>query len=199
MMLYLRHQTVDGPHISRAEARAHGSAVAHALLQKLLLELKLPSALKKAPSGKPMLAYCDTVDFNLSHTEGLAVCALLQSENAPRVGVDAELLTNFDAERISAFSTRFFAPYEQKRLAAAHDPAACFTRIFTRKEAYAKYCGNGLGEHLSATDTLAPDFESTHGVRFHAYRHENVFIMLCVPENVTVKPTTTLCEDTATW
>lgn len=199
MMLYLRHQAFDGPYISRTEARAHGSAVAHALLQKLLLELKLPSALKKSPSGRPALAYCDTVDFNLSHTEGLAVCALLQSENAPRVGVDAELLTTFDAERISAFSARFFAPYEQRCLATASDSAACFTRIFTRKEAYAKYCGDGLGAHLTATDTLAPDFESTNGVRFYAYRHENVFIMLCVPESVTVKPSTTLCEDTATW
>jgi len=199
MMLYLRHQIFHGPHVSRVEARAHGSAVAHALLHALLLELKLPLALKADPQGRPALAHCDTVDFNLSHTEGLAVCALLQSENSPRVGVDAELLTNFDAERIAAFAARFFAPCEQKCLAKANDPATCFTRIFTRKEAYAKYCGDGLGLHLSATDTLATDFESSHGVRFYAYRHNDIFISLCTPENIEDKPQTTLREDPVTW
>lgn len=191
-MLYLRHTLFYTQGLTRAQKRAHGSAAAHALLTDLLTDLDLPQALEKNAQGRPFLAACPTVDFNLSHTEELAVCALLQCENTPRIGVDAEALRVFDDEKAKAFAARFFAPYEQQHLAAAHDRAACFTRIFTRKEAYAKYCGDGLGKHLRTSDTLAPDFESAHGVRFYTYLHENTFITLCVPQSVHEKPITTL-------
>ena len=191
-MLYLRYRVIAEGGGTRAQRRARESAAAHALLQELLAELRLPTGLKNDKNGRPFLIDAPQVDFNLSHTSGLAVCSLLTGITRPRVGVDAEEICRFDSARITALAQRFFAPHEQAHLATATDAATCFTRIFTRKEAYAKLCGNGLGAHLRATDTLTPDFEEAHGVRFYLYRHGDVFITLCVPREITEPPVTTL-------
>ena len=191
-MLYLRHARFEGQGLSRAKNRALGSATAHALLQELLAQLSLPYTLKTSAAGRPSLKDIPTVDFNLSHTDTLAVCALLQGENAPRVGVDAEDTATLSSERAEALAARFFAPCEQKALAEARDKITCFTRIFTKKEAYAKYCGNGLGAHLRSTDTMQKDFESKARVRFYTYREGATLITLCLPQHVTDLPITTL-------
>ena len=167
----------------RREACAEQSAVAHELLNDVLKKLGIPpSPLLKTKEGRPYFMDLPLVDFNLSHTEGLAVCALWQVRQAPlpRVGVDTERLSPFDGAKIKAFAGRFFGPYERRFVLAAKDLRAAFTQVFVQKESYAKYQGTGLGSHLSQTDTCAPDFEKKHGVRFYAYREGDHFISLCV-------------------
>ena len=188
-MLYLRHKHFEGQGLSRAENRARGSEAAHALLKDLLTELRLPCALKTSAAGRPFLENCQTVDFNISHTSSLAVCALLQAENAPRVGVDAEDAATLDKTRIEALTARFFAPCEQKAWQAAADKTACFL---------SKYIGDGLGAHLSSTDTMREGFEAENRVRFYTYREGTAVITLCLPQHVTELPITTLCPYTIT-
>lgn len=175
----------------RREARAAQSAAAHRLLNDVLGKLGIPpSPLLKTKEGRPYFKDLPLVDFNLSHTEGLAVCALWQAEQAqsPRVGVDTERLTHFEGDKIEAFADRFFAPAERRFVLTARDQRAAFTQVFVQKEAFAKYRGTGLGAHLSQTDTCAPDFEKENGVRFYTYREGNHFISLCVSDACEEKP-----------
>lgn len=175
----------------RRALRDAQSEAAHKLLFEIADALHLPpSPIVKTDKGRPYFKDLPTVDFSLSHTEDLAVCALQKCENGtqPRIGVDAEICTHFSDAKITSFSLRFFGKHEQQHIARAADPKAAFTEIFVRKEAYAKYCGNGLGAHLTETDTMAPNFEQAKGVRFFSYQEENIFISLCLSYDCAEEP-----------
>lgn len=177
--------------VKRRDARAEQSALAHALLDDVLKKLGLsPSPLLKTKEERPYLKDHPLVDFNLSHTEGLAVCALWQVDEAPppRVGVDTERLCSFDPTKLCAFANRFFGACERRFVLGSEEPRVAFTHVFTRKEAYAKYLGTGLGAQLSQTDTCAPDFEKANGVRFYTYREGDYFISLCVSSTCEDQP-----------
>lgn len=79
--------------------------------------------------------------FNLSHTRGLAACAVSLDHE---VGLDAEVL-NKSREELE-IATRFFAPTELALLrgASAIDRPDLFARMWTLKEAYFKATGRGL-------------------------------------------------------
>lgn len=177
--------------LERREARAAQSALAHGLLDDVLKKLGIaPCPLLKTKEGRPYFKDLPLVDFSLSHTEGLAVCAFWQvdEEPPPRVGVDTERLSHFDSAKIEAFVNRFFGPSERRFVLSAKDRRAAFTHVFVQKEAYAKYQGTGLGAHLSQTDTCVPDFENENGVRFFAYREGEHFISLCVSSTCKEQP-----------
>jgi 4'-phosphopantetheinyl transferase len=89
--------------------------------------------------GKPYLEDL-TLQFNVSHSNDLAVYALIK--NHP-IGVDIEKIENKFSEGVAR---RYFHPEEYTRLIAlpmeAH--AAEFYRIWARKEALIKALGEGL-------------------------------------------------------
>ncbi len=190
--MLILHSICLPPSKRGAEARTAQSAAAHKLLDEVAAALRLPNApVVTTDKGRPYFEGLSNVDFSLTHTSSLAACALQCSEgkNPPRIGIDAEVLTSLSDAKITAFSLRFFGKHEQDYLEHAADRRAAFTEIFVRKEAYAKQVGNGLGKHLSATDTGHPDFEQTAGVRFYKYRRKDIFICLCVSRNCDEKPT----------
>ena len=159
------------------------SEAAHALLFEIVQALNLPhSPIVTAEKGRPYFKDLPTVDFSLAHTDGFAICALQSCNNGtrPRVGVDAEKKTHYSDAKIKSFSLRFFGKHEQDYIEHAADRQAAFTEVFVRKEAYAKYCGDGLGAHLSKTDTMAPQFEKSKGVRFFSCLEKNIFVSLCL-------------------
>lgn len=98
---------------------------------------------------KPSLAQTHDLDFNLSHTEGMAIFGFTRGH---RIGVDIEhLRSNFRADEIAE---RFFSAAEREALrgipeARRHE---CFFRIWTRKEAYIKALGEGLSHPLHQFD-----------------------------------------------
>ena len=100
--------------------------------------------------GKPHLRYPDVgLQFNLSHSEGLAVyaCALGRP-----VGIDIERVR---AHRdLGAVAARFFSPLERARLRAPPAPlrVEAFYRCWTRKEAHVKVVGSGLSVPLHDFD-----------------------------------------------
>lgn len=95
-------------------------------------------------NGRPCLPDCPGLDFSVTHSHGIAFCAL---SDGGRVGIDAEKLRDFpSASRLAA---RFFAPAEQNEE---------FFRVWTRKEAYLKYLGtgfsaDGIPDGIAALDT----------------------------------------------
>lgn len=118
-----------------------------------------PDTWQFAPNafGKPFVAGpCATpLEFNLSHTQGLAVCLVALGRE---VGVDAEDLTR-TVDHLT-LARRFFAASEVAALEALppqRQPAA-FYRFWTFKEAYVKACGLGLSVPLGDfAFTLAAD------------------------------------------
>ncbi len=183
-MLVLHYKKLTDTVSERKQARAAQSAAAWGLLHEIAAECGLADAvLAKTSKGRPYYKDVPTVDFSLSHTSTLAVCAFWHktTESPPRIGVDAETRSTYSKDRITTFSLRFFGAHERRYVLNAKDPQAAFTRVFVRKEAYAKYCGDGIGNHLSATDTLSPDFKAKNGVRFVTLREGEHDICICLP------------------
>jgi 4'-phosphopantetheinyl transferase len=110
------------------------------------------------PHGKPALdgpAAGGGVDFNVSHSGDLALCAVARTR---AVGVDVEAVRpDFATDQVAR---RFFAPAEVAALAALppHQRVGAFFACWTRKEAYIKARGTGLALGLDRFEvSLAPD------------------------------------------
>ena len=112
--------------------------------------------LVRGPRGKPSLRDAPgAIEFNLSHSSGLAVVAL--TRGCP-LGVDVEGMRTIRDLPDLARST--FAPEETADLLALPDAERqrAFFRCWTRKEAYIKAIGEGLYEPLDRFRvTLRPD------------------------------------------
>ncbi|MCF3650815.1 4'-phosphopantetheinyl transferase family protein [Synoicihabitans lomoniglobus] len=131
---------------------------AHAALRRVLarvLEVAPPSLrFTKGPAGKPSIASATPapLHFNLSHAHEYALIGL--SRDYP-IGVDLEW-SGRDVEYNDIVS-RFFSTIEKQAwaaLAPSEFPTAFF-RAWTRKEAYVKARGAGLGH---ASENYSVDF-----------------------------------------
>lgn len=98
--------------------------------------------------GKPILTseYAATLEFNMSHSLS---CALVGVMRGAALGVDVEAVERI--ADIHAIAERNFAEEERAQLFALADAeqAEGFYRIWTRKEAYIKAIGSGLGHALN--------------------------------------------------
>lgn len=110
----------------------------------------------RLPGGKPILAGCPDgsfpevagkIHFSVSHTDDVFGCAV--SDEA--VGLDLQLARPLRMQRLAE---RYFNPDEIEYL---QEDASCeqrFFRLWTRKEAYAKYTGAGLQAVLEKAPVL---------------------------------------------
>lgn len=113
--------------------------------------------------GKPRLTVGD-LHFNLAHSGNVTLVAV--TRGCP-IGVDVEQLRPVD--RGVEIAARSFHPAENEAIAAASadELAACFLRIWTRKEAVLKAVGIGLGYPLDAFDVLAVNDEGAIAIAPH--------------------------------
>ena len=128
-----------------------------------------PSALQFGyePRGKPFLTNLPErpapVQFNLSHSRGLALYAIGRDR---RVGVDLEYLPRTLSE-VEPLAQRFFAPTEYDALIALpiEQRRSAFLRLWTCKEAVLKAMGTGLSEleQIEIPQSSAPEFRLTTG------------------------------------
>ena len=129
------------------------------ILTRAVLRMVLASYTAQSPEslsfdysaqGKPALKNGPPdLRFNLSHTEGLAVLALVRERE---IGVDAEkICAQPDAQKLAK---RFFSAREQLFLGklSGDELQRAFFRCWTRKEAYIKAKGEGLSIPLHAFD-----------------------------------------------
>ena len=157
-----------------------------------------------AETGRPYLEGED-VDFNITHTDQQVFCAIARSggsditpreetEKLPypalcvsgarkvqlfagehRVGIDAENLSRIATVRVCPLADRWFSEREQDLFFS--DPTdRTFLRIWTRKEALAKWLGTGLSGLREADTTVA---ESMYGIRFWEYSMDDTVLSLC--------------------
>jgi 4'-phosphopantetheinyl transferase len=119
-----------------------------------------------SPNGKPLLP---DLDFNLSHCEDLALVAVSRGS---RVGVDVERVRVLkDAAELVA---RFFSPGEHaayEKLPPADQPQAFFN-LWTRKEAWLKATGDGIGHLLNQVEVSFCPGEPACFVRLPGDAHE---------------------------
>jgi len=107
--------------------------------------------------GKPALAGTaddETLQFNLSHSDGLALFAVARRSS---IGVDVERIRPIpEADQIAA---KFFSAREGAMLCALSPPEKleAFFNCWTRKEAYLKATGDGIADALAEIEvSLAP-------------------------------------------
>jgi 4'-phosphopantetheinyl transferase len=130
---------------------------------RAMLRLGLAWYLEKAPQeialttrwrGKPCLADCSTLNFNVTHSHGLGLIAFT---TVGEVGIDVEA---FD-RRVEALdiATASFTRNEASIIGAAATPqeqAGIFLRFWTRKEAVLKAAGCGILRGLDTVDVSQP-------------------------------------------
>jgi 4'-phosphopantetheinyl transferase len=107
--------------------------------------------------GKPFLIDGSDLQFNVSHSEGIAVMGFVR---AREIGVDVERIRKqSDVEQIAE---RFFSEYERRSLrkCKGDELHEAFFRCWTRKEAYIKAKGEGLSLPLHQFDvSIEPEPE----------------------------------------
>lgn len=116
--------------------------------------------------GRPYIALLHNIidlNFNLSHTRGLAICAICFSAE---IGVDTEFTENLS--NLGDLAKFVFLPQElhQIELAKPEDRNLTFFKLWTLKEAYVKARGMGFAIPmknfwLDVTDTIAPQINFT--------------------------------------
>lgn len=88
-------------------------------------------------NGRPFLSDAMDIDFNISHTEGIVVCALREGG---RVGIDVE-----SVQSLESFDYRLvFTETECCLMEDSADAANLFFNFWTRKEALIKADGRGF-------------------------------------------------------
>jgi 4'-phosphopantetheinyl transferase len=107
--------------------------------------------------GKPSLVAEQNPNnwvFNLSHTDGLIVCAITKDH---ALGVDVEDITR-DGETIK-IADRYFSPKEYQALIALPEQKQNdrFFDLWTLKESYIKACGKGLAIPLDEFSFSFPE------------------------------------------
>lgn len=99
--------------------------------------------------GKPILANQQGLYFNLSHSHGLGLIALSSSVE---IGVDVEKVRLIENSLFLA--ERFFSPWESQTLSQqpGTEMQSIFFQAWTRKEAFLKANGHGLGFGLDRVE-----------------------------------------------
>jgi 4'-phosphopantetheinyl transferase len=106
-------------------------------------------------SGKPRLAVATGLEFNLSHSEGLALVAVAERP----VGIDVEAIR--PDRDLSALAERALpaAAVEEIDAAGKSERPALFYRAWTRHEARLKCLGSGLTGPSPETQVAAADLD----------------------------------------
>jgi 4'-phosphopantetheinyl transferase len=104
--------------------------------------------------GKPYLAEEGALQFNVSHSHGLALYAIASGRE---IGIDVEWIRQ--TPDLMKIAGRFFSPREVRELEAAppESQLRAFFRCWTRKEAYIKAKGLGLSIPLKDFSVSSAD------------------------------------------
>ena len=127
------------PHLTDAYVITHGAL--RLLLARYLDRDPAGISFENGIQGKPAVSKNRQFDFNLTHSEGMAVVAVT---TGCALGIDLERLRSIpDIEEIAG---RYFCPEEAAEILplAPAERDRAFFRCWTRKEAYIKAIGDGL-------------------------------------------------------
>ena len=160
--------------LSRKNAASKQNSIeAYTLLDLMLSSLTdiKNAVLRRGENGKPYIEN-KKISFNLTHTEGAVAC-ILDTEGGD-VGIDCERIGR-DGKKIIE---RFFDENAKRRYTDSHDKALEFARIWTEKESYVKFTGEGLSDY----STVYP-----LPCKFTHLRDGDLLITACTRPDATVR------------
>ena len=120
--------------------------------------------IKKDEHGKPFIEGSGGFGFSVSHSGG----AVALSSGFSPSGIDIEKIRPHNPR----VSTRFFT--ENERIAAETSDEAFF-EIWTKKEAYSKMTGKGIGEVFSSFDVT----DKSLPCKFYTYKKDGYIYSAC--------------------
>ncbi len=154
---------------------------------KLLAEYGFKESFKRtaslchSESGKPYFYGERKAFVSISHSEGLCLAAISDSE----IGVDIEYMKQGD-ERLLRLAQRYFTPGEVQYI--EKEPYPRFYKVWCMKESYIKYTGEGFTCPLGSFSVLDPQ-KAPIGIIFTDFTYGNYKIAVCSEENATFEPT----------
>lgn len=172
----------------KKNASSQSESLAAMLALSELTKLACPSApgrIIRDANGRPFFENGEqqNIDFSLSHSGKIAVAALASGESA-RVGVDTEPICSHRG--YTKIAQRFFSEAEKSRLDKYGQIPETFFRIWTEKEAHAKYTGKGLSAFISENKSVSDGDPLQSPLFFRSYkliyRTEEYIITVCIPD-----------------
>lgn len=165
-----------------AKKRALQSAVGDLLIQKALKSVYAKNAdeilIEQTPSGKPFVK--GAPDFSVSHSENLVAIAIA-SEGECGAGLDIQLLK----EPISpALIKGALSDVEKQRLELIEntpDKVKYFYRLFTEKESYVKFTGEGF----TRFPRDVTDFSGAKFLTKYVFRQNELYCLTVCSQNIT--------------
>ena len=156
---YLYHKVLSPDERDRADALRSEGDQKRSIISRGLLRKKLGSYLESDPAhlsfsynkyGKPYLdanSHKGDLKFNVSHSKDMVVYAVTLNRE---IGIDVEYLK--EVNKADKIVDRFFSEAEMKFYNSQSEDRKkwAFFTLWTRKEAYSKAMGRGIG--LPATD-----------------------------------------------
>ena len=145
--------------ICKANARRGRAAVLTALGELLRIRMMRDAGVgfevAVGAHGKPYQPEHPDVAFSVSHSGSAAAGALLTG-GVGDIGVDIERIGRADDVRRERIAAKFFTDGERRAIIdGAYDPETSFYVIWTRKEAYLKYTGDGFSRAAATVDTTS--------------------------------------------
>jgi 4'-phosphopantetheinyl transferase len=150
---------IDGVHIWRAHLEGPSRPVLRRVLGRYLDAEPDDGDLEVGERGKPRLRTGEGIEFNLSHSQNLALVAVAGRP----VGIDVELIR--PRRDLLRLADRALAPAEAAaiRSAAPREQIGRFYRSWVRHEARVKCLGTGLGATASAASVAVEEVEVAPG------------------------------------
>lgn len=156
---------LSGDEMARAMRMRSLEVREQAIVSRAVLRLFTGGYLQIPPSrvrfattgmGKPVLEDGKSLHFNLSHSHGIGLLAFTATSE---IGVDVEKLRLM--ENTLYLAQRFFSPWESEYLGrqTAEDLASIFFQAWTRKEAFLKANGHGIGYGLDRVEVALGSHE----------------------------------------
>ena len=109
--------------------------------------------------GRPFFVGDTGIDFSISHSGKLSVAALLEG-SIGRVGVDIEKIDEKKEDTHKRIAERYFSDEEKLAFLNSSSPLE-FYKIWTAKEARAKFFGFGLAQMLSTHRSAKKDEDAS--------------------------------------
>ena len=141
------------------------AALAEILKLRLFTDCGIPCdvPIEYGIHGKPYIAACDAaydVAFNISHSKNLVAGAILTGEalggGRLELGVDIQYIDRgYNSEKMNRFIKRYYTEGERELIFSSPDPMREYISVWSRKEAYIKYTGEGLTHPLKDVDTVS--------------------------------------------
>ena len=112
--------------------------------------------IRRGPRGRPLLEPPGPLDFNVTHTRGIALIAHLKRPGF-RVGVDIEAVDRTLAH--DGLARKFLTGRERETIAGLDDDGRrrAFLRLWTCKEAMSKATGDGISAPFGEIGIDRPD------------------------------------------